>query len=63
MCRKFQMRSTVSREKRMAKVDKREWKTCRILVGGRQDNYLNLNKQQEVSAKMWQTGNCHALLR
>lgn len=44
------MRNAVSREIRMAKGDKSEWKTRRILVGGGQDNYLNMNKQQEVSA-------------
>lgn len=38
------MRNTVPKETRMVKVHTSEWKTRRILVGGRQDNYLNLNK-------------------
>lgn len=47
------MRNGLFLEKQgMTKVDKNE---CRILVAGKWDNYLN--KQQEASARMWQTGN------
>lgn len=36
------MRNGLLLEKQgMTKVDRSEWKTCKVLVGGRQDNYLN----------------------
>lgn len=59
--KKFWMRNGLFLEKQgMTKVDKNECKTRRILVAGKWNNYLN--KQEEASARMWQTGNCHALL-